>query len=685
VCEEKKMNSARARKARIGGFYRQFLCVAHSLVFAATALVSSGAILVAVEFPVVRNGRCVTEVAIEPDAGTIAQRAAGLLKSRVKWKTGAELNVVSGPQASRLPSGWGRIILSGPHDIEVARLLRSVAATAPSVDELGKEGFFLFSARRNLILIARKGPGFIYGVGKLLHTAKYANASMLADVTEGVEKPVQRTRVLYLATHFNNSYEVWPASAIDPIIEEAALWGVNGISVWLDESQYNDPFNPDVNNADVRTVWKKEKEILSFAQSLGLDPGLVICSNTIYKNQARPAILAPAPPGKGDTGRPLADPTIPEGKRVILEDDTRLFRDVSASGINLKSVLIFPYDTGGCASEACKPWIMTFLKLAKDQAAIVHHYHPSARLYVTDWLCDPEEVRMILNFCNHRKPQWLAGIWEDNKHPFADYAQLGQNYDRLSFQDITMIGGWGAVGANPFPAYFKQVFHHMTDAGFNGYMAYSEGIYDDFNKALTAQLAWNPAETAERFEREYCSYFFNSSIAGYFGQMANLMEDDWHSLRINPQLIVLSRALSPVVPQAEKLASVTGSAALELSPSVRRSWRWRAFALRARIELLAAQLQDPSGFAKQMMQLKKEAVSPKKIEGRMEEKTLQLAQFQRTISELRSGVYKEPVSRFPSLKPDGRFVASATGVSARAWVAALRGLNNDLSLGAVHK
>ena len=45
--------------------------------------------------------------------------------------------------------------------------------------------------------------------------------------------------------------------------------------------------------------------------------------------------------------------------------------------------------------------------------------------------------------------------------PYTTYRLLDPNYAKLSFQDITMIGGWGTMGADPFPALYKTAFENM--------------------------------------------------------------------------------------------------------------------------------------------------------------------------------------------------------------------------------
>jgi hypothetical protein len=621
-------------------------------------------------------------IVLDSEAGPLSRKAAELLDSRVEQRTGAHLTIVSGAEAAnRLSPETSRIILATPG----SRLLAALAAplgTVPSAAELGEEGFFIATSGRDIVLLAREGRGMIYAVGKLLHTAQCGKGSLRVVARGEIEKPEQRTRVLYLATHFDNFYEVRPLAAIYPIIEEAALWGINGVSVWLDQSQYNDPFDPKVvDTTNGKILWKKDKEILEAAQQLGLMPGLVICANTIYKNQASPAILSPPPPPpppfRSQPDRPLADPTISEGLRVILGNDTNLFQDVAADGIKLNNVLIFPYDTGGCFSERCKPWALTFLKLSQQEAAVIHRYHSAASIYVTDWLFDKDEVKITLDFFNQQKPEWLAGIWEDpSTQPYTTYRLLGPNYAKLSFQDITMIGGWGTMGANPFPALYKKAFENMQANKFAGYMDYTEGIFDDLNDALTAQLAWDPSASTDSIGRDYCNYFFGPGLAEAFLEIVRLMQDSWRPSATSSANYDWRFVAG--VPEAAKLESLTESVAAKLPAETHQSWRWQVIERRARIELLVAKLHDEPAFRAETARQLKDGTGKPVLWQRLSEKQAEVDAYKKEVRDLASMIYGEPPTRIVSMDPSGQYMTDATGVSLRAWEQTLEELRKRL-------
>ncbi len=66
---------------------------------------------------------------------------------------------------------------------------------------------------------------------------------------------------------------------------------------------------------------------------------------------------------------------------------------------------------------------------------------------------------------------------------------------------------WGGFGANPLPARFQRLWDqvkHVVQGGF----PYSEGIYEDMNKAVVAQFYWDRDRSARATLEEYIAYEF---------------------------------------------------------------------------------------------------------------------------------------------------------------------------------
>ena len=84
----------------------------------------------------------------------------------------------------------------------------------------------------------------LYGVGKMLHTANFANGHFQLGPWRGFSRPESSRRIIYLATHFHNYYHVAPLEDIAEYLEDLALWGYNHLMIWVDKHHFNGPDDP---------------------------------------------------------------------------------------------------------------------------------------------------------------------------------------------------------------------------------------------------------------------------------------------------------------------------------------------------------------------------------------------------------------------------------------------------------
>jgi hypothetical protein len=627
----------------------------------------------AAEIQLVDQHKARAAIVLDSEAGPLARKAAELLESRVEQRTDAHLATMSGAEAAnQLGPGTSRIVLATP-DSRLLAALHLSQRTIPSAAELDEEGFFVATSGRDIILLAREGRGMIYAVGKLLHTAKYFGGSMFADPPQGIDKPVMRERVLYIPPHIRNFYEVKDAESIRPIIEELALWGINGLSVVLDESEFNDPFDNQADNTEGRQIWSKDKDLLKIGRGLGLKLGLVQCPNDAYKNQLTPEITGKS--GQSWNQVKLVNPTIPAGRALIMRNKENLYRDLADSGLRLDNVLVFAYDTGGCLEEACRPWIITFLQLVEDFATSFQHYHPGARAYVTDWLANDDEGEMIADYLNQHPQTRIAGVWKQDRNAIQRYARLDKRFPVFTFVDCTMVGGWGTIGAQPFPAMITYYIGDGWRSGITGLMIYTEGIFDDFNKAMATQVAWNASKDAGEFAREYAGYFFGSSVADDFWGIVQRCERSWadpRSVGFDGNVFIEN----PI--DAEKLEQLTLSAGARLRPDIRSSWRWQVFEYRARIGKIVANFGSEVEFRTRFMWALDAGVPSGRLKEHLQDKQDALDRYQVLVTELRERIYQEPATRFPSTNIEDSAMTQTIRVRATAWRQVLKELRAKL-------
>jgi len=143
----------------------------------------------------------------------------------------------------------------------------------------------------------------------------------------------------------------------------------------------------------------------------------------------------------------------------------------------------------------------------------------------------------------------------------------------LNFPEISMWGQnpWGGYGANPFPHRLQKLWD-QTHRKLSGGTPYSEGIYEDLNKAVEVQFYWDPNRTARATLEEYIGYEFGSGVTEDVLAMIDLLENT-ASCSYRKQSVDTAAVL-----RAFQLAEAVNA---RLPEWAKRSWRWEILHLRA--------------------------------------------------------------------------------------------------------
>jgi hypothetical protein len=166
-----------------------------------------GLIALLVLFSCTRPGGPVQSVKIilSPGAGSIAQRASGIMAREITERSGA------------------KVFTEGKADFTVE------LAVVPGV---GTEGFSIIDDGSGKIKITGNDEnGLLYGVGKFLHASRYNQDGFTPGTWHGTDVPQGTMRGIYFATHFNNWYEASSDEERQRYIESLALWGINALVV----------------------------------------------------------------------------------------------------------------------------------------------------------------------------------------------------------------------------------------------------------------------------------------------------------------------------------------------------------------------------------------------------------------------------------------------------------------------
>ena len=70
----------------------------------------------------------------------------------------------------------------------------------------------------------------------------------------------------------------------------------------------------------------------------------------------------------------------------------------------------------------------------------------------------------------------------------------------------------GREPVNPRPVDYTEIYR-MDYAFTDGFVSYSDGVHDDFNKSLWSQLGWNPYSNPREVAVEYARFFFQPDQA----------------------------------------------------------------------------------------------------------------------------------------------------------------------------
>ena len=225
-------------------------------------------------------------------------------------------------------------------------------------------------------------------------------------------------------------------------------------------------------------------------------------------------------------------PSKPGGLEMILDNR----RQVLALLGPLDLYVHWAYDSGGCGCELCSDtehrWGRTFLKIGPAIGELVKQYNPHVRFIVSTWYCDAVERNLVYELCN-QGTDWFDGIMLETKH--AAEPLIPQQYAKLAFPEISMFDcfftSYGCNGANPAPQRFGNQARQMADLGC-GVTLYSEGMYEDLNKAIWVSVLWEPKRNPQAIVEEYSSYYFGSANKVPASDLILKLETTWGAKRL---------------------------------------------------------------------------------------------------------------------------------------------------------
>ncbi|MCK9412485.1 MAG: hypothetical protein M0Q53_09310 [Prolixibacteraceae bacterium] len=517
-----------------------------------------------------------------------------LLQQKIREKSQLLIPIIEEKAFSFSQTEFNTIIIPGWENSSklLAGTMRNLNLVLPDK----REGFQLFTSRyqsKNIVLIGGSDElGILFGEGKLLRTSNYKEGQMTVHPLNINEIPKDDQRGIYFAIHDNNWYEDIPdMGKIKDLIDEQGLWGSNILWLWFDISQYHK--SPFENSSDSRSKWTRIKQVAKAANDMGMKVGFTEIANAGYLDQVTEKLKATG----GDPPEGLLCPHANNDEAMnIMESNYReLYRDLKKSGILVNAFDIGFYDRGGCHCDLCRPWVKTGITfIGARHAKTIKEYYPNCDFHINDWHFDihdgVNEIEWTKDYLKTSKPDWINGIYRSDRSVWDSWNGLNPKYDVATFFDISMIGGWGGFGANPFPNRLDRFFKGMLDNGIKGGMAYTEGIFDDINKVLVLQHHWGIC-TSDSILKEYAKWYLGADKEAQ-QSFANLMfdlESEWSDiygnwwgqfLDVKPQLAVKKRF--------DKLEAL-------LAGEIKESWRWMLVHARVNLAQLAIEISGLNG------------------------------------------------------------------------------------------
>ncbi len=511
----------------------------HLGLLIATLTLFEGTCLAAVPAPVVR-------VVTPADAGIVAKRAALILARQITARCGAQ------------------VMTTGEADCVVE------LATEASI---GAEGFKIADGPSGHVRIfGNDENGLLYGVGKFLRSSRFDRGGFTPGTWRGTSLPKCPMRGIYLATHFNNYYEAASPVEMECYIEDLALWGFNVLSVTYPHWQYSSYDDP-----AARKMAEHLRRIMRVAKGVGMRVTIGDALNSGFTSTPNEMRCTPVPDPLGRHGNFGVNlcPGKPVATELMVKNWERLLDEFADPGLDC--VVYWPYDEGGCGCKDCWPWgAKGYLNLSRAVSAMVRRKCPHIKVIVSTWTFDtpPCGEWDAISRALAEDKSWADFIQADAHEDFPRFPLergVPGNLPLLNFPEISMWGQgpWGGYGANPLPARLQRLWN-QTERRLSGGTPYSEGIYEDINKAICSQFYWDAERPALETVREYAAFEFSPDVADQTVKVVEAFEKN--------------HVRGEIGPCAQEAFDRVKSIESMLTPQARAAWRWRIVYLRALID-----------------------------------------------------------------------------------------------------
>lgn len=372
----------------------------------------------------------------------------------------------------------------------------------------GPEGFSLSTSPEGSRAVATvKGAddrGVVFGAGYLLRQFQMGRQKLeLTGSLQIQNKPQVAIRGHQLGFRpKTNSYDAWNIAMWEQYIRELAIYGTNTIELIPPRSD---------DAADSPHFPLPQIEMMAEMSRIANDYGMDV------------SIWYPAM----DT-----DYSDPKTVEFALKEWGDVFRRLP----RIDAVFVPGGDPGHTEPKY-------LLALLEKETAVLHQTHPKAGMWVSPQSFDKAWLDEFYGIVD-KQPDWLSGVvfGPQVRGSLQQLRErLPKKYPVRFYPDITHsrqsefpVEDWDYAYAeteareiiNPRPVAETAIFHRYNEYS-NGFVTYSEGCNDDFNKILWSSLGWNPDAKIEDIAQDYAHFFIGSDMADDFAKGITELERNW--------------------------------------------------------------------------------------------------------------------------------------------------------------
>jgi hypothetical protein len=441
-------------------------------------------------------------------ASRIEAKAVAMLADEIERRTRVRL-----ASADQLPTGAQVVILLGTA-AELAA--KSFAPPAGLAIPQRPDAYAIWvdarhPSRPTICLAGHDARGALFAAGRLLRLLDLGRDKVQFDRTTSFatapQVPLRGHQLGYRPK--TNSYDAWTLAMWEQYFRDMIVFGMNAVELIPPRSD---------DDGDSPHFPTPPMEMIVAMSQLASDYGLEVW--VWY-----PAIDK--------------DYTDPKTVEFALQERAEVFKRLP----RLDAVFVPGGDPGDTRPE------VLFSLLEKIKPVLTRH-HPAAQLWVSPQGFDrPGKNRegwlqRFFELMQKERPRWLDGVvfGPQVETSLANLRQeLPAQYPIRDYSDITHSRGcqypvpnWdkafndtlGRECINPRPRGFAQIFQQVRPHT-RGFITYSEGCNDDFNKVLWSCLGWDPAMPVEAITREYSRYFISGRFEESFSRGLLALEENW--------------------------------------------------------------------------------------------------------------------------------------------------------------